>query len=211
MESVLRLLADPVGPQGPRQVDEAASSQRRLEAVEARTGAISGAAAARRGQRSRRTNGGKRSRPVAHRWLSGLEPCAAERPSQLARTTDPGWCSRTAQPTEPPYTDPYVRWCGRGGAVTLPPIPIGRRSALEFSGHKRPSCRGQPLHPILTIDIGRSRIRDGPNFTVRARQPSSVATWRQFAAAPKEKSRRLARLGERSFLRIARHPTLCLN
>jgi hypothetical protein len=31
------------------------------------------------------------------------------------------------------------------------------------------------------------------------------------AAAPKEKSRRLARLGERSFLRIARHPTLCLN
>jgi RNA-directed DNA polymerase len=25
---------------------------------------------------------------------------------------------------EPPYTDPYVRWCGRGGAARLPPIPI---------------------------------------------------------------------------------------
>jgi SAM-dependent methyltransferase len=22
------------------------------------------------------------------------------------------------------YTDPYVRWCGRGGAERLPPIPI---------------------------------------------------------------------------------------
>src|SRR5262249_1762584 len=22
------------------------------------------------------------------------------------------------------YTDPYVRWCGRGGAARLPPIPI---------------------------------------------------------------------------------------
>src|SRR5450759_4484128 len=26
----------------------------------------------------------------------------------------------SAQSTEPPYTDPYVRWCGRGGAVRLP-------------------------------------------------------------------------------------------
>ena len=30
-----------------------------------------------------------------------------------------------AQLLEPPYTDPYVRWCGRGGAERLPPIPIG--------------------------------------------------------------------------------------
>jgi hypothetical protein len=30
----------------------------------------------------------------------------------------------SAQSTEPPYTDPYVRWCGRGGAARLPPIPI---------------------------------------------------------------------------------------
>ena len=25
---------------------------------------------------------------------------------------------------EPPCTDPYARWCGRGGAERLPPIPI---------------------------------------------------------------------------------------
>ena len=29
-----------------------------------------------------------------------------------------------AQPSEPPYTDPYVRWCGRGGVARLHPIPI---------------------------------------------------------------------------------------
>src|SRR5258706_5898577 len=32
--------------------------------------------------------------------------------------------SALAQLLEPPYTDPYVRWCGRGGAERLPPIPI---------------------------------------------------------------------------------------
>jgi hypothetical protein len=28
------------------------------------------------------------------------------------------------QAAEPPCTDPYARWCGRGEAVRLPPIPI---------------------------------------------------------------------------------------
>src|ERR1700692_1467803 len=29
-----------------------------------------------------------------------------------------------AQLLDPPCTDPYARWCGRGGAARLPPIPI---------------------------------------------------------------------------------------
>ena len=28
------------------------------------------------------------------------------------------------QPAEPPDADPHVRWCGRGEAARLPPIPI---------------------------------------------------------------------------------------
>src|SRR6266481_4413164 len=32
----------------------------------------------------------------------------------------------SAQVMEPPYADPHVRWCGRGGAVRLPPIPISK-------------------------------------------------------------------------------------
>src|SRR5262249_1399026 len=50
-----------------------------------------------------------------------------------------------AQLLEPPYTDPYVRWCGRGGAERLPPIPISgtkrtcrlRRPMSAFRGAKR--------------------------------------------------------------------------
>src|SRR5215813_13701064 len=33
-----------------------------------------------------------------------------------------------AQLLEPPCTDPYARWCGRGGAARLPPIPIAATS-----------------------------------------------------------------------------------
>ena len=40
--------------------------------------------------------------------------------------------------TEPPDTDPYVRWCGRGGVARLPPIPILR-------------LRMSPLLPEATI------------------------------------------------------------
>ena len=31
----------------------------------------------------------------------------------------PGY-SHIAQPAEPPYADPHVRWCGRGGQATVP-------------------------------------------------------------------------------------------
>jgi hypothetical protein len=34
-----------------------------------------------------------------------------------------------AQLLEPPCTDPYARWCGRGGAARLPPIPIAATCA----------------------------------------------------------------------------------
>jgi hypothetical protein len=39
-------------------------------------------------------------------------------------------------PAEPPCTDPYARWCGRGGAVRRLPIPI--RGKLPSSR----TCRG---------------------------------------------------------------------
>jgi len=33
----------------------------------------------------------------------------------------------TAQPAEPPCADPHAWWCGRGGAVRPPPIPMRGR------------------------------------------------------------------------------------
>ena len=45
------------------------------------------------------------------------------------------------QPSEPPYTDPYVRWWGRGCRATGPPIPIRReaRSPYHTPGGKSAS------------------------------------------------------------------------
>ena len=48
---------------------------------------------------------------------------------------------------EPPCTDPYARWCGRGGAARLPPIPIPLRPL-------RGDCRGQPCRNALAGQPG---------------------------------------------------------
>src|ERR1035437_164186 len=62
-------------------------------------------------------------RPLASdpkpRPLSG----SVQRVLQIARSPLPVR-SMLAQPLEPPYTDPYVRWCGRGRRVTAAPMPI---------------------------------------------------------------------------------------
>src|ERR1700746_3420895 len=50
------------------------------------------------------------------------EPCRAAKP--LWRTTTRTSRPVRAQLTEPPYADPHVRWCGRGGRATVPPMPI---------------------------------------------------------------------------------------
>src|SRR3974377_182042 len=44
-------------------------------------------------------------------------------PLQIARSPLLVW-RVLAQLLDPPCTDPYARWCGRGGAARLPPIPI---------------------------------------------------------------------------------------
>ena len=40
---------------------------------------------------------------------------------RLVRVIDRG---ELAQPIEPPCTDPYARWCGRGQRATAAPMPI---------------------------------------------------------------------------------------
>ena len=56
-------------------------------------------------------------------------------PLQIARPPVPDRRA-LAQLLEPPYTDPYVRWCGRGGAARLPPIPIFGTSLTMCSSPK---------------------------------------------------------------------------
>ena len=64
----------------------------------------------------------------------GTEPLATDPDSQrpvgelslLARTA----CER--KPSNRRVRDPYARWCGRGGAARLPPIPIVRVFEIIF-------------------------------------------------------------------------------
>ena len=55
---------------------------------------------------------------------------SASRCPTLSSTGSASHPSPQAMPldsVEPPCTDPYARWCGRGGAARLPPIPIALR------------------------------------------------------------------------------------
>jgi hypothetical protein len=72
-----------------------------------------------------------RQNPVASGLLAKLmgearrqcEPGTEANVATRAHET-PAMCGHIAQSAEPPYADPHVRWCGRGGAAKLPPIPI---------------------------------------------------------------------------------------
>ena len=80
------------------------------------------------------------SLPGADRVKPERNLAAAKPPSAKG---DPNPRPSRAQVTEPPYTDPYVRWCGRGGAVRLPPIPI-----FNDVGAQRAPLR--PVYPIFS-------------------------------------------------------------
>src|SRR5271165_6508631 len=60
-----------------------------------------------------RRSGADRVKP--ERNLGAAQPPSAKGDANLRPSP--------AQVTEPPYSDPHVRWCGRGGALRLPPIP----------------------------------------------------------------------------------------
>ena len=83
---------------------------------------------------------------------------------------------------EPPCTDPYARWCGRGGAVRLPPIPIsaqgskgrGRKKASAGTNGGRVSAAsraqsGARTAPALTRADGRGRAH-----AIRAKKGSAA-------------------------------------
>jgi hypothetical protein len=92
--------------------------------------------------------GWQRTRPLAPRKGQGPFCRAFQCLLQIARSS---FVIRglLAQPLEPPYTDPYVRWCGRGRRVTAP-IPINTGLCAErlprAAAHRR-------LKPVIRIRI----------------------------------------------------------
>jgi Reverse transcriptase (RNA-dependent DNA polymerase) len=96
--------------------------------------------------------GRKRPWPLEHRTEQSPLCWAFQRLLQIARSPNLGR-NALAQLLEPPCTDPYARWCGRGGAERLPPIPIS--GTFETCGRpmKRSALEGRPEV------IGRSQKR----------------------------------------------------
>jgi hypothetical protein len=95
-----------------------------VEAMETGTDALSRTSQTECGQGSGGANRRRQSsRPVANCELARSHHCFAECLLCQARASIHGRAV-LAQPAEPPYADPHVRWCGRGGQATVLPIPI---------------------------------------------------------------------------------------
>jgi hypothetical protein len=128
-------------------MDQAQAAVCDLEAVEAESGAIRGAEEAGCEPRTGHLYGGQLSRPVEVSESPGARQGAAHGLLRLARNSEID-CQPLAQSAEPPYADPHVRWCGRGGAARLPPVPIADFRTYEF---ERSFPRGTaPKYPSLT-------------------------------------------------------------
>src|SRR6516225_8192977 len=110
-------------------MDQAAVARHRLEALEARLNSFRRAATLRR----RPGSGGANRRQPAWPVAAREQPRTRHRQAKsLLRVARPRLRRRmrSAQFAEPPDTDPYVRWCGRGSAARLTPIPIRVDRAL---------------------------------------------------------------------------------
>ena len=104
-------------------MDPAAVARHRLEAMEARSNSFRRTATLRR----RPGSGGANRRQPAWPLAAREQPRTRHRhANSLLQVARPRLRRRLqlAQSVEPPYTDPYVRWCGRGSAARLTPIPI---------------------------------------------------------------------------------------
>jgi len=66
----------------------------------------------------------ERARPLVSR--EGQSSVCRAFELRTSNRSDCRHCSRKCRRNhlEPPYTDPYVRWCGRGRRVTAAPMPI---------------------------------------------------------------------------------------
>src|SRR5208283_486040 len=108
-----------------KQIGRAGNDDRRPERYPAR--GIKGKASEQRDLRDDRRQK-KNQYCLALRRQVGVKPRGASRkgPNRLLAThyAESLATSHLAQPAEPPYADPHVRWCGRGGRATVPPIPI---------------------------------------------------------------------------------------
>src|SRR6202048_1431265 len=114
-----------------------------LEAVETRNDKRSRAPQARHRCAGSRANRRQLRWTVAPRADPRADHRSIERLLRLARTSR-AHDSWLVQPTEPPDADPHVRWCGRGGRVTVSPIPMCAEHVRQLGG-------ASPLHNQMEV------------------------------------------------------------
>jgi len=138
MAQLLRLLPDPDRAHQSRSVDPPKTAYVSLAAVAERTQSLQGAAPQRRSEVPRCGRCRFTDRALSYvRAPSGANGTAQPR-LRRSRPAPPPCRPLKLNPIEPPCTDPYARWCGRGGAARCPPIPI----KICFANHPLPAQQG---------------------------------------------------------------------
>jgi hypothetical protein len=74
--------------------------------------------------------------------------------------------------------DPYVRWCGRRGAVRLLPTPIRRDETIDRNYQRVGIKRARELWQ-MTLDCGIAHCTTKPNFAGSNKPLSGFATCRR--------------------------------
>src|SRR5260370_6042463 len=128
MARLLRLLPDSASPHEPRSGDPSKIAFVALAAMANQAKPLRGVTPSRRSKvcrsgRSRFTNWA-----LAHVRPSGGPTSPTQRLFRVARSF-PNLCARPSLTrSNRRGTDPYARWCGRGGVARRPPIPINPNS-----------------------------------------------------------------------------------
>ena len=86
---------------------------------------------------------------------SGVSPTGRSETERSGART--GYGVERPQPLEPPYTDPYVRWCGRGLAG-ITGYPLSRLQSFMSFAKAGLSCDVGKL-PLLHLHVTRVRGR----------------------------------------------------
>lgn len=144
MAQLLRLLPDPDRARKSRSVDPPQTAHVSLAAVAERTQSLQGAAPQRRSQVPRCGRCRLTDRALPYVRASGGRNGTAQPRLRRSRPAPPPCRPLKLNPIEPPCTDPYARWCGRGGAARRPPIPIlgQQRRAWTDSFRRTSAVRG---------------------------------------------------------------------
>ena len=127
MARLLRLLPDSASPHEPRSVDPSKIAFVSLAAMANQAKPLRGVTPSRRSKVCRSGRSWFTNWALAHVRTSGGPTSPTQRLFRVARSS-PNLCARPSLTrSNRRCTDPYARWCGRGGVARRPPIPISRR------------------------------------------------------------------------------------